>query len=280
MRDHLGNNRIVTDASGANVIQSNEYYPFGMLMSNSTHADRQPYKYSNKELDTSFDLNWYDFSACYQDGIKFTSIDPMAEKYYSWSPYHYAANNPLKYIDPDGRDPRNPQHWGRFFVDVFKATRASVSIGFQAAFKNELSGINYGVNLNVASIDLIGVDNLEIFHPGSNFEKSEIKTEVGIDVGSVGVNYSETLKNIESGDNTKTIKETTTKSNISFFEFENKTTNDVVENRDGSLSLGKSSTENKVKIKDAGSKGALILGVEFNLDMEKVEKSMQNLFLK
>ncbi|HCO67616.1 MAG TPA: hypothetical protein DIT04_07675, partial [Dysgonomonas sp.] len=86
--------------------------------------------------------------------------------------------------------------------------------------------------------------------------------------------------NIESGDNTKTIKETTTKSNISFFEFENKTTNDVVENRDGSLSLGKSSTENKVKIKDAGSKGALILGVEFNLDMEKVEKSMQNLFLK
>jgi hypothetical protein len=30
-------------------------------------------------------------------------IDPLAEKYYSLSPYSYAANNPLKYIDVDGR---------------------------------------------------------------------------------------------------------------------------------------------------------------------------------
>lgn len=33
---------------------------------------------------------------------RFTSIDPMAEKYYSISPYVYCANNPLKYTDPNG----------------------------------------------------------------------------------------------------------------------------------------------------------------------------------
>lgn len=31
-------------------------------------------------------------------------MDPMAEKYYSISPYAYCMNNPVRYVDPDGRD--------------------------------------------------------------------------------------------------------------------------------------------------------------------------------
>ncbi|WP_242034377.1 RHS repeat domain-containing protein [Dysgonomonas sp. BGC7] len=34
---------------------------------------------------------------------RFTTVDPLAEKFYSWSPYVYCHNNPLKFIDPDGK---------------------------------------------------------------------------------------------------------------------------------------------------------------------------------
>nr|WP_255351452.1 RHS repeat-associated core domain-containing protein [Dysgonomonas sp. BGC7] len=51
-------------------------------------------------------MNLYDYSARYMEPAlgRFTSIDPHAENYYSISPYAYVANNPMRFIDPDGRD--------------------------------------------------------------------------------------------------------------------------------------------------------------------------------
>lgn len=49
-------------------------------------------------------LNQYDFHARQHDPAigRFMSIDPLAEKYYSISPYVYCANNPIRFIDPTG----------------------------------------------------------------------------------------------------------------------------------------------------------------------------------
>ena len=105
LTDHLGNVRVVADATGT-LKQSNHYYPFGMAFAEGVATSQQPYKYNGKELDSENGLNWYDYDARYMDPAlgRFTTVDPHAENYYSTSPYSYVRNNPLRYIDPDGKD--------------------------------------------------------------------------------------------------------------------------------------------------------------------------------
>ncbi len=99
LTDHLGNNKAVADENG-NTIQYTHYYPFGMAFPEIKGKDEQAYKYNGKEQNTRLGLNMYDYSARYLDnGIgRFTSIDPLAEKYYSTSPYAYVMNNQLSQL--------------------------------------------------------------------------------------------------------------------------------------------------------------------------------------
>ena len=105
-KDHLGNNREVTTMR-AGVKQVTNYYPSGapfVESSTSSNPDCQPYKYNGKELDRMHGLDTYDYGARQYYSIlgRWDRIDRFAEKYYNVSPYAYCANNPVKYIDPDG----------------------------------------------------------------------------------------------------------------------------------------------------------------------------------
>lgn len=102
------NNCEVVSTSGS-VQQVTNYYPFGAPYADPAAvegADLQPYKYNGKELDKMHGLNMYDFGARWYDvaGVPmWTSIDPLAEKYYHVSPYAYCAGNPVMLVDPDGK---------------------------------------------------------------------------------------------------------------------------------------------------------------------------------
>ena len=102
LQDYQGNNRVVADQNG-NVEEVNHYYPFGGVFANTSSI--QPYKYNGKELDQKNGLNWYDYGARQYDAAigRWHVVDPMAEKYHSTSPYTYCFNNPIKFIDPDGK---------------------------------------------------------------------------------------------------------------------------------------------------------------------------------
>ena len=105
-RLYNSNNRAVIDEFG-DVRQVTNYYPFGGVFSTTAYNrgdDLQPYKYNGKELDRTHGLDWYDYGARNYDAFlpMFTSLDPLCEKYYHISPYVYCANNPIKFIDPNG----------------------------------------------------------------------------------------------------------------------------------------------------------------------------------
>ena len=105
LHDHLGNTRVIVDED-ANVVESYDYYPFGMVMrSNISDNLGTIHKFTGKELDDEHGLDWYYFGARFYDPEigRFLGIDPYSDAYPSWTPYQYGLNNPVIYFDFDGR---------------------------------------------------------------------------------------------------------------------------------------------------------------------------------
>jgi RHS repeat-associated protein len=63
------------------------------------------YLYNGKELLDDLNLNFYDYGARMYDPVigRWSVVDPLGDLFYSWSPYNYTLNNPIKNIDPDGK---------------------------------------------------------------------------------------------------------------------------------------------------------------------------------
>ncbi|MEM7296877.1 MAG: RHS repeat-associated core domain-containing protein [Bacteroidota bacterium] len=87
-----------------NVVSVQDYYPFGLTFNESVRVGsrEQNYLYNMKELQEK--TGWLDYGArMYQPELgRFFRPDRFGEKYYSMSPYGYAAGNPIKFIDING----------------------------------------------------------------------------------------------------------------------------------------------------------------------------------
>ena len=102
LRDHLGSVRAVVSETGV-VQQRNNYFPYGDLFpSASNDSSGNRYRYTGKE--SGDEIGLYDFSARFLHTRfgRFTTIDPLAEKYPGISPYVYCNCNPVNLVDPDG----------------------------------------------------------------------------------------------------------------------------------------------------------------------------------
>ena len=106
LKDHLGSNRVVINNSGG-IAETSSYYPSGMRFGESAvnGGSVQPYRHTGHEMQSMHGLNWIDNGARFRtvnDGGGLPTVDPLAEKYYSISPYAYCKGNPMRFIDPTG----------------------------------------------------------------------------------------------------------------------------------------------------------------------------------
>ena len=105
--NHLSSTQMITDMQG-DVTQAVLYTPHGQVISEYRQdwkLDTIPrYLFSGKATDAESGMSYFEARYFDPSHMIFISPDPLFEKYFWVSRYAYAANNPVKNIDPDGCD--------------------------------------------------------------------------------------------------------------------------------------------------------------------------------
>ncbi|MDD2635513.1 MAG: hypothetical protein PHW82_08445 [Bacteroidales bacterium] len=103
--NHLGSACLELDGS-ADIISYEEYHPFGTTSyrsgRNEVDVSLKRYKYVGKERDEETGLYYYGARYYAAWIARFVSVDPLQHEYPQYTPYQYAGNKPITYIDLDG----------------------------------------------------------------------------------------------------------------------------------------------------------------------------------
>ena len=102
--DHLGSTSYITDDK-ANITQYDAYLPYGeLLVDEYSSSEDLPYRFNGKQFDEETGLYYY--GARYMNPVTslWYGVDVLTEKYDNVSSYIYCKNNPIAFMDMNGKD--------------------------------------------------------------------------------------------------------------------------------------------------------------------------------
>ena len=176
--DHLGSTRTIVEGDDYTEVEQNDYYPFGKRIADNTlpTTATNRWRFSGKEIQTLGGINLIDFGLrLYDDHIvRWPTQDALSEKYHAVSMYSYCANNPISFIDPDGKEIR-------------------VSKEYQERLQQDLSSV-FGEKSADFSFDENGVLKLDIEY--KEFKKGLTRSQKQAFKGLYGAMIDTTTTNV------------------------------------------------------------------------------------
>ncbi|MCT4640579.1 MAG: hypothetical protein N4A72_22985 [Bacteroidales bacterium] len=96
LKDHLGNTRVAVNETN-DITQTSNYYPFGLTFAQSGSSTNK-YLYNGKEKQE--ETEWLAYGNRFYDAYigRFFNQDRFAEKFDSWTPYHYVHGKIIIHI--------------------------------------------------------------------------------------------------------------------------------------------------------------------------------------
>ncbi|MES2573773.1 MAG: RHS repeat-associated core domain-containing protein [Bacteroidota bacterium] len=202
-KDHLGNVRLSYGDSNndeaitnSEIIEESNYYPFGLKHNgyNPYTPTNNKYKFNGKELQDELQLGMYTYGfRDYDPAIgRWIVIDPLAEKSRRWSPYNYCVDNPVRFIDPDGREIINIEGGVRFTGNDAKLAFSAIKQEIKETGGVKIHLVDEAVTPNIYrhTVNSLRKGKPDILHYDSdlvrrnerrkdNFAKSGLPTKTG-----------------------------------------------------------------------------------------------------
>ena len=220
LKDHLGSTRTLLSSSG-NAAATYDYWPYGEVLATGG-TDATPFKFTGHERDAESGLDFMQYRTYEPNRMRFLQMDPRAEKYPGLSPYVYAGNNPLRFVDARGDTldvgglykGKTALSYIHSMFDEETAKRITMGAGGRVSFDTEGLNLSQDSALRLLANLVNGSDNYlfevanntsairrvtakdsegKTLHAGESVEVNLLKVFGGIRV------YSRTPRNVDGG---------------------------------------------------------------------------------